>query len=373
MPRRKKGSTSAHFDGSNEGESGAARFPTQFRYPEFDVPPRALVTSYGLPRYQSKIPSDEVKVRIISLRSKLSKAERKKKRVLQQEAKIRHLRFSLAKKKRTQTPLVSVVATDAGLAWLEKSFDNRLYLSPLSKKTSPRRLQDRLSAKSKKLDYQKHVAASLLKNRDHRKWNAAIKLQSFWRQSKAMNWLSTLAKLRRRHVAAVRIQGMHRKRVARKERAKRAELKKKQLAATRIQSLQRGAASRAERTENIEAKRALADKIAKLEEVKRVEDERLASMSKAETRRMGVAQRLVRMLNKNVQEWRQRDEELLPDEKLKQREVNRLAKIVAKAEAKYQEKERVANKAKAEADEMRAKQLAEEAGQSVKHAIISKF
>ena len=96
-------------------------------------------------------------------------------------------------------------------------------------------------------------------------------------------------------------------------------------------------------------------------------------MSKAENRRIGVAQRLVRMLNENVQQWRQKDEELIPDEKMKQREVNRLAKIVAKAEAKYQEKERVANKAKAEADEMRAKQLAEEAGQSVKHTIISKF
>ena len=333
-----------------------------YLYPTLDVPPRALMTAYGLPRYHSKIPSAEVAVRVVSLRRKLSKVMRKKRRIMQQKEKIQQIRFSLGKKNRNKMPLRSIVTTEAGRSWLENSFSNRLYLSPFSKRRSPRRLQDSLSSKSKKLDFRAHVMASRLRNRDHSKWNAAIKIQSNWRQRRAMSWFATLAALQRRHASAIRIQGLYRRLVARSKRALRAQEKEKQVAATRIQSLQRGAATRIQRKQHTEATRSLNKRIEKLEEVKRVEDDRLKSMAKAETRRLGVVERLVNMLEANVHSWYETDKQLVADEKMKQKEVERLIKIVAKAEIVYQEKERVARVAQEEADEIRAKQLEEEAG-----------
>ena len=365
MPK-KKALTGFKSDYVSKSRNSIAILPAEetsvYHYPTLDVPPRALMTTYGLPRYHSKTPSAEVAVRVVSLRHKLSKVMRNKRRIMQQKEQIRQIRFSLGKKKRTKTSLVSIVKTDAGRSWLENSWSDRFYLSSFFKKRPPYRLQDNLSSKAKKIDFREHVMASRLRTRDHRKWNAAIKIQSNWRQRKAMSWFAALAALQRRHVSAVRIQGLYRRRVARNERALRARDKKKQVAATRIQSLQRGAGLRKQRAQDTKTKRLFVDKIAELEEVKRVEDERLKSMAKAETRRLGVVERLIKMLETNVHTWHETDEQLVADEKVKQTEVERLIDIVAKAEIVYQEKERVARIAQAEADEVREKQLAEEAG-----------
>ena len=88
-----------------------------------------------------------------------------------------------------------------------------------------------------------------------------------------------------------------------------------------------------------ESKIVHADKIAQHERVKRIEDDQLASMAQAEARRAGVAKRLIAIFETNVQEWRQRDEQLAADENLKLLEVERLANMVTEAEATVQDDE----------------------------------